>query len=143
MEYLNKLIPLAIFGILAAFLIALARRAARETEPTPRVEESASEAAREAISESVPVREEPIVVVAVVPAPVEMPPIVEVIAPVRQRRPPKAKVAPAPVISAATPIQTVLGLLKEMDTLLAAMILQEILGPPASNRRIAKEPRTQ
>jgi hypothetical protein len=64
--------------------------------------------------------------VAAVEAP--LPPVV----PPKPRRKRIAKPAPKPI--APTPIDTVLGLLKQKDTLAAAFLLREIFDRPVSRR---------
>jgi hypothetical protein len=131
MEYLDKIIPLAILGLAAASLIVLVRRVAREKEPAVRVEEPPVPV------EVAPIVETPAIVVAVEPIamePVVVAPPVVVPTEARAKRPSLKKVIP-PFVVKPTPIQTVLGLLKENDSLAAAFVLHEILGPPRSRRK--------
>jgi hypothetical protein len=128
MDYLDKVIPLAVLAIAAAFLVMLIRRVGRENDASPRVE--AVPKPIEAIAVAVAP------VVAVVPkVDADGPPPIAV-------RPRRKKDVPTPTVvkalAAPTPtsIQTVLGLLREKDSLAVAFVLHEILGPPVSKRFI-------
>jgi hypothetical protein len=143
MEPLNKLLLLAVLGAVAALLVFLLRQAFRES--------STSTAQPERV-ESKPVdteppiemkREEPVVAMTPQPAatipeePIALTPAIPVVAarsrPVRRKRKPAPATAAA-LPSEATPIGTVLELLKRKDSLPAAFLLREIFGPPVSKR---------
>jgi hypothetical protein len=116
MEHLDRLIPLAILGVVAAFVLFLLRRSAREKDVMPRSVDARIETAA--------------------PISVAQPILVDVVE-IKSERPKKER-APAVTVQAApaqTPIHTVLGLLKEKDTLAAAFLLREILAPPVSKRQ--------
>jgi hypothetical protein len=110
MDY-DRLIPLAILGVLVAGLVAMVRWA-REPD---RVRSDAS---------SVP------------PPPIALPVAepVQPSAPAEQVAftPPPAE---KPVAVAGTPIENVLAALKKEDALQTAFVLSEILAPPVSLRR--------
>jgi hypothetical protein len=115
MEHLDRLIPLFILGAIGAFVLILLRRSPRQTAATQRLAEPAS-----AVSVAQPAA------------------VVEVPAGKIKRKKMKRKRVPAVVGPAApprTPIDTVLGLLRDKDTLAAAFLLREILAPPVSQRR--------
>jgi hypothetical protein len=114
MEHLDRLIPLAILGVVAALVLFLLWRTAREERATPR---------------SAEVLPPPIPVETPQPAPL---PAMEINSGRRKRkRRPAVAIQSAPV---HTPTHTVLGLLKEKDALAAAFLLREILAPPVSKR---------
>jgi hypothetical protein len=120
MEHLDRLIPLAILGGVTALLLFLLRRTAREKDVAPRTAEAKPAA--------IPVE---------TPLPIAVP--VQIAGEIKRKRRPKRKRAPAVAVQAApvqTPINTVLGLLKEKDTLAAAFLLREILAPPVSKRQL-------
>jgi hypothetical protein len=136
MEYLDKLIPLAVLGAVGAFLLFVLRRVTREQDVAPRSAEltmrveakpkpviAVAQEKKQIASEALAKREDEKVAVAssVIPMPAE--------------RPKKKKRTPSVVVPAEMPIQTVLGLLKDKDTLAAAFLLREILAPPVSKRR--------
>ena len=132
MEQLDKLIPLAILGAVGAFLVFLVRRVARENEVVP---------GNEQLVAPVEVKPEPVQIDLSIAAIVERPPIVvqdamslPVVAPVKRRRSKQPKPMTVNVTPVETPIQTVLGLLKEKDGLAAAFMLCEIFAPPVSKR---------
>jgi hypothetical protein len=146
MNHLDKLIPLAVLGIAAAFLVILIRRVAREKEAAPRVEVTTTPTVE---VPAVVIRVEPVVTVVAEPvADVELvvPPPVIVQADARPKRR-STKVMPTPVLvkpmPRQTPIQTVLGLLKEKDSLAAAFVLHEILGRPVSMRHKSNHENTK
>ncbi len=119
MEHLDRLIPLAILGVVATFVLLLLWRTAREKDATQRS------------GEALPA---PIAVDTPQPAA----DAVEVAAEEIKSERPKKRRRPAIVVQAApgkTPIHAVLALLKEKDTLAAAFLLREILAPPVSKRR--------
>jgi hypothetical protein len=117
MEHMDRLIPPAILGVVAAFVLFLLRRTARDKDAAPRI--------AEATPALVPV-ETPSAISGQVAA-VEIKRTRS-----RRTRTPAVAVQTAPV---KTPIHTVLGLLKEKDTLAAAFLLREILAPPVSKRQ--------
>jgi hypothetical protein len=117
MEHLDRLIPLAILVSVTAMLLFLLRRPAPEIDVAPRCTET--------LPPPIPIE---------TPMPIAIP--VQVAATQikrkrRRRRLPAVEVQTAP---AQTPIDTVLGLLKEKNTLAAAFLLREILAPPVSRR---------
>ncbi len=132
METLDKLIPLVILGVVAVFLAYLARRARREKEAWPRSE----------VVQSTPppaVAPEPIAVPVIVTAEEKFPAVAEVItatltAPVPRKRRKNALTPTITTAAPATPIHTVLGLLKQKNSLATAFLLREILAPPVSKR---------
>ncbi len=116
MEHLDRLIPLAILAAIGVFVLVLLRRSAPRQKTSRRA------------AESLPV------------IPVAQPAVVMLDVPTAKmkRRKLRRKRAPAVVGPAALPrttIDTVLGLLREKDTLAAAFLLREILAPPVSRRR--------
>ena len=140
MEHLDRLIPLVILGAVGAFLLFLLRRAQRERS-APRSEQIPIRFAVPVIAEPVVAKfEAPVVVVAkpivaaLVPTvpiakPVPVAPVVVVREKRRKKHRPTAAAAPK-----TTPIESVLGLLKEKDALATAFLLREILGAPVSSR---------
>jgi hypothetical protein len=140
MDYLEKLIPLAVLGAVAAFLVVVLRRAAREQVDAPPANELPIRVGQVAVKTPKPVvvyEKQEVLIPAVMKREDEMiavaiPVIAEKARPKRKKQTPPAVVT---VIPAATPIETVLGLLKEKDTLAAAFLLREILAPPVSKRR--------
>jgi hypothetical protein len=131
MEHFEKLIPLAVLMGVAAFLVALLRRATRENsvvEPWREVAVKPAAVAVEARKEEIR-RAIPPVEPAAAPKPVRIEP--------KAAAPPK-RAKPKLVIEAAptkTPIHGVLDLLRQKDTLVTAFLLREILGPPVSRRK--------
>ena len=145
MEHLDKLIPLVILGAVGAFLVFLVRRVARDVEVAPRARESVArvEVKPEPVQIELPIAAPAVVVQEVAPVPVLASVADEPVAPSRQpvalvERQRTKKLKPAPtavtVIPAETPIEAVLGLLKEKDGLAVAFVLREILAPPVSKR---------
>jgi hypothetical protein len=140
MDYLEKLIPLAVLAAVAAFLLVVLRRAAREQVDAPPAKESPIlfEQAAMKTPEPAVVHEKQEVLIPTVmkredeTIAVTTPVIAENTRPKKKKRTLPAVVT---VIPAATPIETVLDLLKEKDTLAAALVLHEILGQPVSKRR--------
>jgi hypothetical protein len=129
MEHLDRLIPLAVLFVVAAILIALLRRATRETT-------EGTEPRRE-----VALRPTPAVVVApkIEPAPAPAPSQTAAppLKPPKQARPTPTGVPAAPP---KTPIHRVLDLVQEKDALVTAFLLGEILGAPVSKRSTKSEP---
>ena len=116
MEHLDRLIPLFILAAIGVFVLIVLCRSPRQTATTQHPAEPLS-----AIAVA-----QPAVVAVEVPA-------VKI-----RRKKLKRKRVPAVVGPAAlprTPIDTVLGLLRDKDTLAAAFLLREILAPPVSRRR--------
>jgi hypothetical protein len=113
MEHLDRLIPPAILGVVAAFVLFLLRRTARDKDVTAGSAETPA------------------------PIPIAQPIVVAVpVAEIKRARQKRRTRTPAvvPIAPVKTPIHTVLGLLKEKDTLAAAFLLREILAPPVSKR---------
>ncbi len=135
MEHLEKLIPLAVLLGVAAFLVGLLRRLARENtvvdprrelvvKPTPVLVDRPKEGIRVAARPVEP---------AAAPVPLAIEPKPAAPPPKRRKR-----AEPKPVVPATptkSPIQSVLGLLQEKDTLVTAFLLREILGPPVSKQK--------
>src|SRR5438874_2714285 len=109
MEHLDKLIPLAILGVVGAFLVFLVRRVARTPDAAPQTEVAPQAAVRVPETSAAPAVVENVVTATLaVPEP-EMPSPTQVL---RTKR----KKAPVPSISSPTvqtPIVTVLDLLKK------------------------------
>jgi hypothetical protein len=164
MDYLDKLIPFAILGAVAAFVFFLLRRAVRDKDAGNRSEDSTM---RDEVrpepgkvkQSSAGMGEEPVVVVVKESGPqeksaltlratskredenavaansvaIEFPPQ----GTATSKKPKRKRRAPTPVVgtpSVPTPIVSVLGLLKEKNSLAAAFLLREILAPPVSRR---------
>ena len=119
MEYLEKLMALAILGGVGALLIFLLRRARAKDNAA-----QAEEVRKNVETPAVVVEKPPVVVTASAPAP-----IVNVKAAENRRAKTRRKKA-----TAAPPLVKVMGLLKEKDALVAAFLLREILAPPVSRR---------
>jgi hypothetical protein len=118
MDPIDKLLPLLILGVLGTILLVLLRRTAREKSA-------------ESVRQEAP---KPVVVVATEVAPREdrTPPVIivkEAVKPKRERMQP----LPAPTAPPAT-IDTVLGMLRDQQTLAAAFLLREVFAPPVSRR---------
>lgn len=137
MDYLDKLIPLALLAIVAAFLAVLVRRVARDLDTAPRKQEAAKPPplavaiARETPPplKIVPLRMAAPVVVA--PVPVLQPDVAAPAVTSAKREFQPETVAPP---KKKTPIQTVMNLLNEKDPVAVAFLLHEIFGPPVSKR---------
>jgi hypothetical protein len=130
MEHLDKVIPLVILGVVAVILLILLRRASREQEIVRPREETAKlllppVAVVVPIAGVLPKLETPIPAAA--PVIIGAPPVE-----VKKR---SVRTLP-PVVAAPEPttIDTVLGLLKNRESLAAAFLLREILDPPLSRR---------
>jgi hypothetical protein len=165
MNHLDKLIPLAILGVVGAFMFFLLRRAARDKDAGNRSEDSTM---RDEVrpqpgklDQSVAVLgEEPVVAVVQESGPQEESAFpsratseredeyavaansvtaqlpLEVTA--TSKKPTRKKRAPTPVVGTPcvpTPIVSVMGLLKGKNSLAAAFLLREILAPPVSRRQ--------
>ncbi len=116
MDHLDKLIPLAILGVVAVFFVALLRRATRTELARPAVP----------IAEPMPVVEPKAVVTP--------PPLV--VAPAKPKKRKRAPIIPAATSSPPpTTIHKVLGMLKDKDALATAFLLREILDQPTARRR--------
>jgi hypothetical protein len=116
MDHLERLIPLFILATIGAFVLILLRRSPRQTATTQRPPEPLS---------AIAVRQPAVGTL-------------EVPASKIKRKKLKRKRVPAvtgPAAAPRTPIHTVLGLLRDKDTLAAAFLLREILAPPVSQRR--------
>ena len=146
MEYLDKLIPLLILGGVGAFLVFLVRRVAREMDAVPRAEETVApvEMKPEPVlieTPTVMVEQEVAPLPTVAPMSAEPATVVPAAAAsiqpaaparrLRRKQPMPTAVQAAP---AETPIQAVLGLLREKDGLAIALVLREIFAPPVSKR---------
>jgi hypothetical protein len=116
MENLDRLIPLAILAVLGICVLILLRRSPREKD--------AKLSAAEPLP-AIPVAQ-PAAVAMEVPA-----------AKIKRKKPIRRRVpaVTAQSVQRQMPVQTVLGLLKDKDTLAAAFLLREILAPPVSQRR--------
>ena len=165
MDYLDKLIPFAMLGAVAAFVFFLLRRAAWDKDAGNQSEDSTmrDEVRRQAGRVEEPVAvimgEEPVVVgkQSVSREKSEIPSAAtskredeNVVAaksvapefphpgPSQSAKPKRKKRAPSPAAPPTplpTPIVTVIGLLQEKDSLAAAFLLREILAPPVSRRQ--------
>jgi hypothetical protein len=147
-EHLDKLIPLVILAAVGALLVFLVRRVARDADAAPRAEETVAR---------VEVKSPPVPITAIVEAPAAVVPEVapklvvgpmaaepatvvpaaasiQPAAPVRRLRRKQPMPTAVQVAPAETPIQTVLGLLREKDGLAIALVLREIFAPPVSKR---------
>ena len=165
MDYLDNLIPFAILGAVGAFVFFLLRRAERDKDAGNRSEDSTmrDEMRPEPgkLEQSIAgMGEEPVVAVvqesvlqdeSAVPSRAtsksedenavatnsvafEFPPQ----GTATRKKPTRKKRAPTPVVgtpSVPTPIVSVLGLLKEKNSLAVAFLLREILAPPVSRRQ--------
>ena len=164
MDHLDKLIPLAILGAVGAFVFFLLRRAARDKDAGDRSEDSTVRAEVRPqpgkLDQSVAVvGEAPVVAVVQESGPPEerAVPLSETLkredeyavtansdtaqlpleVTVSSKKSNRKKRAPTPVVgtpSVPTPIVSVIGLLKEKNSLAAAFLLREILAPPVSRR---------
>ena len=164
MNHLDKLIPLAILGAVGAFVFFLLRRAARDKDAGDRSEDSTVRAEVRPqpgkLDQSVAVvGKAPVVAVVQESGPPEerAVPLSETLkredeyavtansdtaqlpleVTVSSKKSNRKKRAPTPVVgtpSVPTPIVSVIGLLKEKNSLAAAFLLREILAPPVSRR---------
>lgn len=120
MDFADKLIPLIGLAGVGAFLLFLLRLAKNEQAVKPPVEEPTT---------VVPFAT-PISVLVATPITTITPPP-EVVAPVAETSAPMVVAENSP----ASPVHAVIDLLKKKDSLTAAFLLHEILGPPVSCRR--------
>jgi hypothetical protein len=164
MDYLDKLIPFAILGAVCAFVFFLLRRAAQDKDAGNRSDDSAmrDEVWPQPVRVEQPVAvmgEQPVVVVVQESFPkqnsafplgatskredenaVAANSVTAEFSPLgtaTSKKPKRKKRAPTPIVgtpSVPTPIVSVIGLLKEKNSLAAALLLREILAPPVSRR---------
>ena len=120
MEPLERLIPLAMLGTIAAFVVFLIRRGRHERAPLVLVHEET----KQTVASSPIPGARGLEVVAVVAPP---------IANVTPAQTPSPAIEPAP--SGRTAIQTVVELLQDKDAVAVGFLLSEIFGPPVSRRR--------
>jgi hypothetical protein len=146
MDYLDKLIPFVILGAVGGLVFFLLRRAAREKDPPPtRTEMPIMKAepvvpVKNEIPAPVPTKVDEEIKTAVIPAtPPTTPPQPKAagaqpsVAVTKKKR--KRILMPVSATpKGKTPIVTVIGLLKEKESLAAAFLLREILAPPVSKR---------
>lgn len=135
MEHLDKLIALAILGAVAVFLLFVLRRLALEE----RADRSPTDVVTVEPAAPLAIEAPPPIVPAEIPKTIEPPPApvlpspVVVVKPKRKRKR-AIPVSPIVIPAAATPIVTVLDLLKKKDALATAFLLREILAPPVAKR---------
>jgi hypothetical protein len=118
MDHLDKLIPLAVLGVVGALIIVLLLRARRD--------QGSSELGLRAQSEREP--EAPARAEVQQPAPISAASPVAIVTPAAPVQPAKPKAMDSPVAA-------VRGLLRKKDSLATALMLNEILGPPVSRRK--------
>jgi hypothetical protein len=164
MDYVDKLIPFAILGAVAAFVFFLLRRATQDRAVGNRSEDSrmldeVRPEPRNVEQPIVAMGQKPVVIAMRESSPQqksaiplggastrddedEVPANSETAEPPPQgpmttKRPKRKKRAPTPVVAPPTApmsIVTVFGLLKEKNSLAAAFLLHEILAPPVARR---------
>ena len=126
MEHLDKLIPLAILGLIGVVAVFLIRRVARERDAAMHPGDQPIHVEAQPVKTAEPV--------AVVPEPIPVAAASEPAAAVtvgnRRKRAPTPVAAPTP----PTPVVNVMDLLQNKDALAAAFLLREILAPPVSKR---------
>ena len=138
MDFLDKVVPLAVLGTVAALVVFLMRRNAQKMDFAPRSTDSPMPVKTQPepakIDESNAKRLEPALVVA--PQPVTLPPTApqRLIRPAKRKRPPVPGLA-SPLQHPPTPIAKAIELLQDKDSLVAVFLLREILAPPLSRRQ--------